>query len=250
MTCKELRSQLEDHDLGRHIVDSVAVAEHASGCAECSQFLDEQRELEASLRLLRESTPVISHSADSAILEAYRQHAVANASFRQQPVPRRVTVKGAFAWAGALALAIVVAGAVLTFFSPAHETASPPVQLQNEAASQSAKSPEAPVQDKDRSRVAPTVATNAVKHKVRIQRVEATPTAAEVVNVPDPLPGGFRSLMFCDPVSCGGPMQMIRVELPPSAAGLASNATASSETVYAEVLVGSDGLAPGIRVLK
>jgi hypothetical protein len=55
--------------------------------------------------------------------------------------------------------------------------------------------------------------------------------------------------MYCDELSCGGAMDVIRVQLPASTAALAP-ALSSGGPVFADVLVGSDGIARGIRVVE
>ena len=62
------------------------------------------------------------------------------------------------------------------------------------------------------------------------------------------LPDGFRSLMYCDVLSCPEAMDMIRVQLPTSAMpGPAAGFIQPSGSVTADVLVGPDGIARGIR---
>jgi len=56
--------------------------------------------------------------------------------------------------------------------------------------------------------------------------------------------------MYCDALSCGGAMQLIRVQLPSSAAAFEPAAATPYGTIYADVLVGSDGIARGIRVVQ
>lgn len=63
------------------------------------------------------------------------------------------------------------------------------------------------------------------------------------------MPDGFRSLMYCDELSCGGAMDVLRIQLPPSAIGLMT-AEPSGNVVSADVLVGADGIARGIRIVR
>jgi hypothetical protein len=63
------------------------------------------------------------------------------------------------------------------------------------------------------------------------------------------MPEGFRSLMYCDALSCSGDMDMIRVQLPASAmARQVPGFIQTSGSVTADVLVGPDGIARGIRL--
>jgi hypothetical protein len=45
-------------------------------------------------------------------------------------------------------------------------------------------------------------------------------------------------------------MQVIRVQLPPSAAAFEAAANSANGAIYADVLVGPDGVARGIRVVQ
>ncbi len=77
----------------------------------------------------------------------------------------------------------------------------------------------------------------------------ASPITATVAlaAVEDPLPGGNDFL----PIGAGGPMQMgivIRVTLPPSA--LAAFGVTTSAATQADLLVGDDGIAHAIRLVR
>jgi hypothetical protein len=45
-------------------------------------------------------------------------------------------------------------------------------------------------------------------------------------------------------------MEIIRVQLPVSIAGLTPGSAATGDTVFADVLVGPDGIARGIRIVE
>jgi 2-polyprenyl-6-methoxyphenol hydroxylase-like FAD-dependent oxidoreductase len=66
----------------------------------------------------------------------------------------------------------------------------------------------------------------------------------------NPVPEGFRSLMYCDELSCGGAMDVVRIQLQPSDVGLIAAAQQNSNVVSADVLVGADGIARGIRIVR
>ena len=55
--------------------------------------------------------------------------------------------------------------------------------------------------------------------------------------------------MYCDELSCDGGMEVVRVQLPSLAAGFMSVPTAGNRVVTADVLVGADGFARGIRIV-
>lgn len=270
MTCHELRSYFQDlhfqdlhcEDLQRAglRIEPASIAEHAALCSDCNRFLEEQRELQASLRMMRDSAPEVPHSLDAAVLAGYRQYASAKSSVRVAPARKRINFIAALAWSAALVAAIFIAGEGLHPFWPTEDAVTSTIQppaVPAQAAPQTATHPTVAVQQPSPGRRASTSAIRqalATRPKTAAQHVaDIKPSAPQTENstatAADQLPVGFRSLMYCDALSCGGPMQMIRVQLPPSAAGLTSG-SAPSEMVYADVLVGPDGIARGIRILK
>jgi hypothetical protein len=56
--------------------------------------------------------------------------------------------------------------------------------------------------------------------------------------------------MYCDEISCGGTMEIIRMRLPAWGADDAPPSTETNGTVLADVLVGADGIARGIRIVQ
>ena len=60
----------------------------------------------------------------------------------------------------------------------------------------------------------------------------------------------FDSLLYCDPFSCGDPMQVIRLEVPAASVGRAYRPLARNGFVNAEVIVGADGLTRAVRFTK
>ena len=51
--------------------------------------------------------------------------------------------------------------------------------------------------------------------------------------------------MFCDPLSCASDAQIVRMELPASAAG-----SQDEQTRIADVVVGDDGLVRAVRMVN
>ena len=60
----------------------------------------------------------------------------------------------------------------------------------------------------------------------------------------------FDSLLYCDPFSCGDPMQVIRLEMPAASVGRAYRSLARNGFVSAELIVGADGLTRAVRFTK
>src|SRR5262249_47443400 len=64
------------------------------------------------------------------------------------------------------------------------------------------------------------------------------------------LPTRFQSLVYCDPFSCSGAMDVIRVRLPSPVLRTTPFSGGTDSLVSADVLVGPDGIARGIRVVE
>src|SRR5215475_435580 len=92
--------------------------------------------------------------------------------------------------------------------------------------------------------------------KRRVSRRQNPHRAPERVNeaarftTPDLPVGQFESLLYCDPFSCGDPMQVIRLEMPAANVGRAYRSLARNGFVNAELIVGNDGLTRAVRFTK
>jgi hypothetical protein len=60
----------------------------------------------------------------------------------------------------------------------------------------------------------------------------------------------FKSLMYCDQFSCPGAMDVIHVQLSAPVLGVMPASVRASGVVSADILVGPDGIARGIRVVE
>lgn len=231
MTCQELRLYFEDPL--RHDAELRSELEHLAHCGDCARYVEAQRKLGNSLRLLRESVPQYPTSLDAAVPAAYRR-VMAEKTARAVPVPR----ERSFGWLRwSVVGAAILLGVVLLYRNQPHvgpATARPaPVQPAPVAPSPVA--------------VETTVKRPQAKKPLTAKRSQPAP----VLNAATPatLPPGFRSLMYCDELSCGDAMEVIRVQLPSSAMRFAPAAGAGGP-VFADVLVGPDGIARGIRVVE
>jgi hypothetical protein len=59
---------------------------------------------------------------------------------------------------------------------------------------------------------------------------------------------GYSNLMYCDPVVCSGPMQVVRIKVPVGEVKPNLGQTVGNTFVNAEVVIGPDGVARAIRV--
>jgi hypothetical protein len=243
MNCEELHYSflLESTGEDNALTGSAEMAEHLRICADCNRFIEAQRELGASLRVLRESAPSIYLSLDAAVLSNYRRHlveeSVSNSTATRAAIPLRI-----LRWSPAFAVAILVA--VFFLFplrtpvtSPPPQTVEPAAMIQPKIASE--------VRAKADRQKRLNVAAHPIRHDQPANSIGNLP-----VTYQGAFPAGFRSLMYCDELSCADSMEMIRVQLTPAVAGFATASAPTNSVVYADVLVGPDGIARGIRIVQ
>ena len=233
MTCQELRLFFED-PLPPDAEFRVE-SEHLANCSECARFVDTQRQLRSGLRRLRDAVPQFPEKLDAAVLTNYRRD-VANrpSNVNAAAARRRIAILGLSGAAAAIVLMAVLPFLVrpsgTSQVSREHRPASTAVS-QSIAGNPTAK--------------LSVPAEIGSSHRARHRHSAAPVVAREISPSPD-----FRSLMYCDELSCGGVMELIRVQLPSGGVVPGSASTAAGGTVIADVLVGPDGIARGIRIVE
>lgn len=237
MTCEELRCYCAT-SIGDDL-RSPEMAEHLRRCAECGCFVETQRELGRYLRFVRDSAPPVSPLLDSAVLCSYRSQVAPPAAFAGSPQRRKRASRVLFLLgSGAAAAAMLVAGILL--FTGRRVTQMPRIK-----SAQGVIAPQPTLPANTAARV--QAATHqTMRNSLRPPKLSGTAAAAADSSLPD----GFRSLMYCDEISCGGTMEIIRMRLPASGADDAPPSTETNGTVLADVLVGADGIARGIRIVQ
>jgi hypothetical protein len=244
MICRELRSYFENPLLVEISPSSGAseVSQHVSACPECNAFMEAQKELAVSLRLAHQSVPELPASLDRAVLANYR-HYVAQ---RQAAIPwgslrNRFRPVSVLAWAAVLAASFLIAQEEMVLLFPANTAIVSP-QI---AAGPAVSPPPSPITGVTRG-----VATvkNPEKEQTFSSRRDGRVKASSI-REPDALSPAFHSLLYCDPLSCEGAMEIIRVELPSSVLRSAQSSS-EADMVAADVLVGSDGIARAIRIVE
>ena len=239
MNCQELHNHFETNP--RLDADfPPAVVSHATSCASCSRFVDEQLALRKSLQSLRESVAEAPDTFDARVLADFRMRGL-----DAKPTMLslwRISSSSALRWGFAVAVALVIA-AIL--FTSTRRAPKANLQTPRSGAIPSVSSDATPL-------VTPKVpGAPSMRPKRRvIPRPVSNQSAVASDHLDNRLPAGFRSLMYCDALTCSAPMQMIRVQIP---SGLIARPTPSlvntSGAVNADVLIGSDGIARGIRIV-
>jgi hypothetical protein len=236
MICHELRLYFEDPL--RMDAKFPREAEHLADCTECARFIEARRELGAGLRLVRESAPESSAALEAAVLANYRRRITGDPTLVRSRTHRFTVV----CWATAAAAVLALAAVLLLHPARRLETS----KLRTESAQPPMEQPG--ISEKGASRVPWTNAASSPKTRLHSPRQPRR--APQLATAKSPASEVFRSLMYCDALSCGGAMQLIRVQLPSSAGAFEPAAALPYGAIYADVLVGSDGIARGIRVVQ
>lgn len=245
MTCKELHDCLEDwQDLEVDCRSSfpAEVVEHVSTCPVCKALVEQRRALGTSLRQVRNSLPEIPAWLDDAVLASFHKHtSVPAALSNSTPLDRRTHPLARASYTAALLAAALVIGALLL---PGKKTS---FRTESLPTAQPAVASELP---KPASRGASQHQFKRAAVGSEGMRDKRVPSRPSVADSHGPLPSGFTSLMYCDQLSCAGVMEIVRVQLSPSMMDLPPGPTDRAETVFADVLVGPDGIARGIRIVQ
>ena len=245
MTCDEFHAYWEMHpDAAVRLQSNPAeLSEHLSDCVDCTRFMEEETEVGKCLLIMRSAAPDVPASLDAWVRARYRAlvRDQSRAS-RAHPLPSWPPLRGALGWALAFGFAAVVAcGGVLLLFSRQASRIDRHITKQPTIASRTAL----PVSKEEVARAGPTPKR---RRSTTASRQKSGPTW--VTGQDDELPTRFQSLMYCDPFSCSGAMDVIRLRLPSPVLRTTQPSGGAGSLVSAEVLVGPDGIARGIRVVQ
>jgi hypothetical protein len=252
MTCNEMRSYFERQEPAAPRRDlAAAVASHLRTCPNCGPEFQAQIELLGILNLVQDSAPATSPSLDSAVLETFRargSHVAAPRAvsfFRQPAAP--------LLWRCAIAAMIVLAAMIL--FAYRRSAAKPPLEA-GRFVPPASPLKDLPQKDSLQNALSSNSAANTAAQHAPVQvrpnrRTERTATrrAALAANPRNSWPADFNGLMYCDSLSCSEGMEIIRMQLPAPPAQSPGAATAQNP-VFADVVVGPDGIARGFRIVR
>ena len=244
MTCEELHLYFEEHwSVDMLGSEAGVIAEHIAACAACGRFAEDRRKFANGLRIVRDLAGATPESLDTAVLRNYRQH-IAGRQSQSLPIQHR-WLRPRLGWAWATIAAVFLVGVVWLFSTRKPVTVSTPPTRVQPAETPSVAESTVPTPAK------PAVAATKrppVKASRRVPSPIENTSALLPVRAARSLPDGFRSLMYCDALSCGEGMDMIRVQLPSAVMPRqASGFIQTSGSVTADVIVGPDGIARGIR---
>lgn len=235
MNCNEVRSQISTESLGS--IGSEA-AQHLEGCEDCRDFRVAQQRLMCELQTVKSAAPKFSTAVDDAVLRAYRQRFEARGASGK--APKRVQAFRLVAW-GSVAAAILVVAILMVY---RHSGAT---HGQIAESPRVITVPSAPTQVSSVRTATPKPAKKV--HLPPVGRGKSSVETPAVVASESPA-AGFQNLMYCDALSCSGPMDLIRIQVPESAFHRGSQLAPRNGFVQADVVVGSDGVARAIRIIK
>ncbi|HEV2468536.1 MAG TPA: hypothetical protein VGS78_05035 [Candidatus Sulfotelmatobacter sp.] len=237
MNCKQVLSYLREHPGGdlTSRIQNTEISSHLATCSECALVVKGQQQLTGAFLSIRNLDCRPPAALDEAVLANYRRQ-VSELEKTNVVSAWRFRPLAVFAWS---AVAIALVFAAILFFSPPRgvtRITATPTDLATESAAQiagkRAQTPKASTKD----------AAIRKRNRGGTRRVARS-------SEPQLPQEAFRGLMYCDELSCSDAMQMIRLQLPASIVTRPMSGSASANgVVTADVLVGPDGIARGIRI--
>lgn len=238
MTCEDLQKYIEENFrfADSNVWSDSSIAAHVAACAGCRHFLKERQSLVKNLQLVRDSIGSLPESLDAAVLAGYRLFVAEREETARLRKPYFPLIAR---WGVVAALALTVAVTALFVHRKLNRliVVPSPVRPSMTIPAVTAQTPTVRPQIREARRFVPPTRKHSVSPEARSVREVA------------PIPDDFRGLMYCDELSCNGAMDMIRVQLPPSMIARPSAPfRRTSGPVNADVLIGPDGIARGIRI--
>jgi len=263
MTCREFMDAAETltpSQMLRAAADDGQVAAHARECAGCGKWVESQRRLGAALQTLRASTEQseAGPEVEAAVMAAFRSRGFAPKVVampeRTPPVLGRLHrffEVGAYAAVAAALIVGLFLGARLlrdkqtdSHPTPA-QTASAPAAVATEGKAEVAATDTGSAAVKSAEIVATTSPVRAVGVRSVTTAAKAAADTATETNANER--AGYTAVMLCDPLICSGDEQVVRMELPATAAGADGS---SGRSVLADVVIGEDGLVRAMRIVN
>jgi hypothetical protein len=225
---------------------------HERECADCRSWLQQRQALTGAMHELRSHTATLDAGVEveRSVLRAFRQSSPATREPETQPFA--FALNRLFGWGAYAAVAAAIAvglGLGVWYWQHSQQAtqsaAQPPLHSvqqtvsakndSSEPVTAAQSTPEAPVKTPQSARV-----VVADKSTARTERSDQSLSQLAQAQ-------GYVPLMLCDPLSCSGDEQVVRMEIPASAVEGYGN---GSEPLMADVVVGDDGLVHAIRIVQ
>lgn len=220
---------------------------HAGGCQKCAAWLQRQRMLAATMQTLQARTAACAAGPDveRALLRVFRQGnsqpVQPEIAHRFTPIAMRLSrffEVGAYV---AIAAAIVVA---LFLGVRLLEQRSINVPVTNQVTQPRVIVPSV-VADKSESQPHPQqpAVSRSKVNRSPTRRVQSASKSSPDTTEPSQanIDADYVALMLCDPLSCSGDAQVVRMELP---------ARSNAQPQMADVVVGFDGVVRAVRIVN
>jgi hypothetical protein len=259
MTCREFKHEAATLRLPELMqAQDAALMAHTESCVNCGAWFEKQRTLAASTQALRVRTSGLEAGPDveRALLRAFRQSTalavgpanIGSAAREAAPAKRSLAAPGSTPiawrmsrWFGFGAYAAAAATLAIAIFLGAellkqHQSAATIQSASAPAAQQNANEAAAPASTAEAQQ--PVKRVVASSGAVKLRRVAANNADASVsTTAAQAEEADYIPLMLCDPLSCGGDAQVVRMQLPES-------------QQMADVIVGYDGLVRAVRLVN
>ena len=275
MTCREFKQNAEAltlWELSQAQNEDQQLSSHAGQCDSCGSWVREQRLLASSLGTLQTRTANLEAGAsvERAVMQAFRQSMAQNAA----SVPAQVLAKnearraksdllnpvlapvalrlsrwfeiGAYVAVAAAVIVGMFLGIRLLEHRPSNDPAQAksgpaitPPAVQKPVIGAQAESPSLTTAAATKS-AAPTRHSTAQPAAAQ-KKTTAAPQSVAADDSQSDNEAGYTALMFCDPLSCSGDSQVVRMELP---------AQPGQSVQTADLVVGYDGTVRAVRIVN
>jgi hypothetical protein len=256
MTCREFEHRAAALTLWElSQAQDQQMLDHAGGCQKCAAWLQQQRMLAATMQTLQARTAACAAGPDveRALLRVFRQGASQpvqpEMAHRFTPIAMRLSrffEVGAYVAVGAAIVVALFLGVRLleqrSINVPVKsQVTQPRVSVPSVVADNSESQPHPQLRAVSRSNVS-RPPTRRAQSASKPGPDTAEPSQAS----PD---ADYVALMFCDPLSCSGDAQVVRMELP-SPGMAASGGQQDAQMRIADVVVGYDGVVRAVRIVN
>jgi len=254
MICREFAKKVEELPLSElgQASDSQLLA-HQRECADCAEWLENRHVLAGALQVLRSSAAGLEAplTVEQNVMRAFRSSAATTPAAEPKPAPQphvlafrlsRFFEFGAYA---AAAAALAVALGLGVWYWQQHRQPGDTTSAQQNTEQKITTQPSATNRQPEKiAEVSPPPkparAAQKVSTAARVTASEAAP--AVPILAASQQAQGYTPMMLCDPLSCSGDEQVVRMELP------AVNGAQDSQ--MADVIIGDDGLVRAIRIVQ
>ena len=248
MTCREFEHRATALTLWeRSQARDLQILDHAGGCQKCAAWLQQQRMLAATMQTLQARTAACAAGPDveRALLRAFRQGnsqpVQPEMAYQVTPIAMRLSrffEVGAYVAIGAAIVVALFLGVRLL------EQRSINVPVKSQVAQPSVSAPTV-VADTFESQPHPQLPAGS-RSNVRRSPTRRVPSASKPSpDMTEPsqtsADADYIALMLCDPLSCSGDAQVVRMELP---------AQNNAQPQMADVIVGLDGVVRAVRLVN